>query len=234
MPTCGCLSAEVDLFAALVIGTIGIDALRYVQHRRQLALAVIPITLAFHQFVEAGAWWSLEGRVPEAVGTVSIHLYLIIALVVVPILVPYAVRNVEPNPRRRRWMTPFLGMGVLTGAVLGLALLVGDVSASIGGYYLEYRIGYTFHEAAGLVYLSAVAAPLMLSSVRMFNVLGVLNLVLVAGLGWLNSAGVVSLWCAAAALQSIVIAHYLRTEAGQPWKLPDRLREIRARVGLIP
>jgi Family of unknown function (DUF6629) len=227
VPVCGCLSAEVDLFAALVIGAVGIDALRYVEHRRQLALAVIPITLAFHQFVEAGAWWSLEGRVPGSVGTVSIYIYLVIALVVVPILIPYAVRSVEPDPRRRRWMTPFLGLGILTGVVLGFTLIVGDVSATIGGNYLDYRIGYTFHEAAGLIYLSAVAAPLLLSSQRLFVGLGVLNLVLVAGIGYLNAAGVISLWCAAAAVQGVAVAYYLRTEAGQPWKIPERLRSLR-------
>ena len=227
VPICGCLSAEVDLFAAFVIGAIGIDALRHVSHRRQLALVLIPLTLAFHQLIEAGAWWSLEGRVSEVVGSVSIYIYLAIALVVVPILIPYAVRNVEPNPRRRRWMTPFLAVGVFTGVALGVILVVGPVSASIGGYYIDYRIGYAFHDAVGSVYLAAVAVPLMLSSHRSFVFLGVLNLVLVAGLGWLNAAGVVSLWCAAAALQGIVIAHHVRTEAGQPWKLPESLRSLR-------
>lgn len=225
-PVCACLSAEVDLFAAFVIGAVGIDALRYMSHRRQLALAVIPLTLAFHQLIEAGAWWSLEGRVPEEVGTVSIYIYLAIAMVVIPILVPYAVRNVEPNGQRRRWMAPFVVLGVLIGGVLAFTLIIGPVSATIGGHYIDYRVGYAFHDAAGAVYLAAVAIPLMLSSHRMFVGLGALNLVLVAGLGWLNSAGVVSLWCAAAALQSVVIAHYLRTEAGQPWQLPERLRSL--------
>ena len=92
-------------------------------------LMLIPLTLAFHQLIEAGAWWSLEGRVPEVVGSVSIYIYLAIALVVVPILIPYAVRNVEPNPRRRRWMTPFLAVGVFTGVALGVLLVTGPVSA---------------------------------------------------------------------------------------------------------
>lgn len=53
-PIVMCLSGEVDLFAAFVIGAIGIDALRHVSRRRQLALAVIPLMFAFHQLMDAG------------------------------------------------------------------------------------------------------------------------------------------------------------------------------------
>ena len=223
-PVCSCLSAEVDLFAALVIGAVGIDALRHVSHRRQLALAVIPITLAAHQLIEVGVWWSLEGRIPEPAGSASTVGYLIIALIVVPILLPFAVRRVEPNPNRRRWMLPFVALGVFSGVVFGLAMMVGPVHSSIGGHYIDYRVGSLFLEPFGVVYVAAVAVPLLMSSHRLFVWLGVVNVVLVAGLAVLQANGVVSLWCAAAAIQSVVIAHYLRAESGDPWKLPQRLR----------
>ena len=229
-PICGCLSAEVDLFAAFAIGALGIDALRHVSHRRQLALAAIPMTLAIHQLTEAGVWWSLVGSIPEAAGTVSMYLYLAIALVVVPILIPIGVRSVEPEAKRRRSMTPFLVGGVAVGIVLAAALVVGPVRASIGGHYIDYGVGSTYYPIIGALYIGAVAVPLIMSSHRPFAWLGVINLVLVGGLAYLLMAGLISLWCGAAALQSVVIAHYLRTEAGDPWRIPDRLRELRSQL----
>ena len=226
-PVCNCLSPEVDLFAAFVIGAIGIDALRHVSHRRQLVLVVVPITLAIHQLTEVGVWWSLEGKVPEAVGTVSIYLYLAIALVAVPILLPLGVRNVEVEPKRRRWMTPFLVGGALVAVVLGATLVIGPVRASIGGLYIDYGVGSTYYPIIGALYIGAIAVPLIMSSHRPFAWLGVFNLFLVGGLAYLLMAGLISLWCGAAAIQSVVIAHYLRTEAGDPWRLPDRLRGLR-------
>lgn len=229
-PVCGCLSAEVDLFAALLIGAIGIDALRHVSYRRQMALALIPMTLAIHQFVEVGVWWSLEGVIPESIGTVSMYIYLAIALVVVPILIPLGVRNVETEPRRRRGMTPFLAGGVLVGVVLAAALVIGPVRASIGGLYIDYGVGTTYYPIIGALYIGAISVPLIMSSHRPFALLGVFNLFLVGGLAYLLVAGLISLWCGAAALQSVVIAQYLRREAGDPWRVPERLRELRSQL----
>jgi hypothetical protein len=187
---------------------------------------VVPITLAFHQLTEVGVWWSLDGKIPETLGSVSIWLYLAIALVVVPILIPLGVRNVEPSPKRRRWMTPFLAGGIVVGLILGAALVIGPVRAAIGGYYIEYGVGTTYYPALGALYLGAVAVPLIMSSHRPFAWLGVINLFLVGGLAYLLRDGVISLWCGAAALQSVVIVHYLRVESGDPWKLPERLRSL--------
>ncbi len=223
-----CLSPEVDLVAGLIVGAIGIDALRHVSHRRQLALAAIPLILGVHQLIEAGVWWSLQGRLSEIIGSTAIWVYLAIALIVVPILVPLGVRQVEPVPRRRRWMTPFLVAGVIVGIILAAALVIGPVRASIGGYYIDYRVGTTYYEPIGALYLGAVIVPMLMSSHRPFVWMGVANVAIVSGLAWLLITGVVSLWCFAAAVQSVLIAHYLRSESGDPWLLPDRLRSLRS------
>lgn len=219
-PVCGCLSAEVDLLAGLAIGAIAIDGLRFVGDRRKLLLAAVPLTLAIHQLIEVGAWWGLQGRLPETIETVSIYGYLVIALVVVPILLPLAVFGAETDTVRRRWMAPFVGLGVVTGIVLAASLVVGPVSAMLGSYAIDYQIATVGPEWGGVVYVAAVAMPLLLSSRRLLVWLGVANLALVAGLGWLNANGYISLWCAAAALESIVIVHVLRSEAGKPWGWP--------------
>jgi len=62
-----CYSLEADLIAGLVVGAVGIDAVRHVDDRRNLALAAVPLVLAAHLLVEAVAWWSLEGSVSGGV-----------------------------------------------------------------------------------------------------------------------------------------------------------------------
>ena len=223
------MSAEVDLLAGLAIGAIALDGLRFFDERRKLLLAAVPLTLALHQLVEVGAWWGLQGKVPEAAGTISIYAYLVIALVVVPVIVPTGVFVAEPDPLRRRWMAPFVGLGILTALVLAVSLVLRPVSATLGSYAIDYHIATVGPDWGSVVYLAVVAIPMLLSSRRVLVSLGVANLALVAGIGWLNANGYISLWCAAAALQGVVIVHMLRSEAGKPWGWPAWSESLRTR-----
>ena len=76
-----CYSPEADLMAGLVVGAIGIDALRHVKRREELALAALPLVLATHQAIEAFAWWGLEGKVSPTAGSAAVTVYLAVGLV---------------------------------------------------------------------------------------------------------------------------------------------------------
>jgi hypothetical protein len=43
-----CFSPEADLLAGIVVGGVGIDALRHTRHRRYLPLALLPLLFALH------------------------------------------------------------------------------------------------------------------------------------------------------------------------------------------
>jgi hypothetical protein len=58
-----CFSAEADLFTGVVVGVVGIDALRRVRKPHQLALAATPVLFAVHEVDEAFVWWGLHGQV---------------------------------------------------------------------------------------------------------------------------------------------------------------------------
>ena len=96
-----CYSAEADMVAGLVVGAVGVDAIRQIDDRRYLPLAALPIVLAGHQLIEAVAWWSMEGRASPESGELAVAAYLLIALGIVPSLVPYAVWRAEADPARR-------------------------------------------------------------------------------------------------------------------------------------
>src|ERR1700689_1869173 len=87
-----CFSPEGDIPGGIVVTAIGIDALRHLHNRRDhLALAALPLVLGFHQIDEAFVWFGLQGHVPEGLGRVATWIYLVIAFVVLPLLVPIVV-----------------------------------------------------------------------------------------------------------------------------------------------
>lgn len=205
-----CYSPEADLVAGLVVGAAGIDALRHVDDRRDLALAAVPLVLAAHQLIEAVGWWGLQDRVPEAAGTIAIAAYLVIAMGVVPGFVPYAVMRTERSPTRRRVMVPFVALGVGVGIVLLVALSNGPYSASIGGRYIAYEATLRWGGAVGAAYAIAVCTPLLLSTHRRIALFGVVNVPAVLGLTFLLSAGFISLWCVWAAVSSLIVTRHIR------------------------
>ncbi len=205
-----CYSPEADLVAGLVVGAAGIDALRHVDNRRDLALAAVPLVLAAHQLIEAVGWWGLQDRVPEAAGTMAIVAYLVIAMGVVPALVPYAVMRTERSPTRRRAMVPFVALGAAVGIVLLVALSTGPYGASIGGRYIAYETTIPSGAVIGLAYFAAVCTPPLISTHRRLVVFGMANVPVVLGLAFLLSAGFISLWCVWAAVSSVIVARHIR------------------------
>lgn len=211
-----CYSAEADLVAGLVVGAVGIDALRHVDDRRHLPLAAIPIVLATHQLVEAVAWWSLEGRLSPASGYLAVTAYLVIALGLVPILVPYAVMRAEPDPGRRARMQPLIIVGLAVSVVLLYGIATNPYEAAIAGRYIDYDIVAPGGGLTGALYVLATCAPLLMSSHQRLVIFGMINVLAVVLLLNLLSSGLISLWCVWAAVSSIVIAHHLREESVGP------------------
>jgi hypothetical protein len=212
-----CYSPEADVIAGLVVGAVGVDALRHVDDRRFLPLAAVPLVLAAHQLIEAVAWWGLQDRVPETAGDAAASIYLIIALGIVPILVPYAVMRSEPLPGRRSAIVPFVVLGVCVSVVMLAALVVNPHNAAIEGRYIAYNVTLP---AGGLLtgfYAVAVCTPLLLSSHRRLVLFGMVNVPAFLVLSALLSAGLISLWCIWAAVSSLVVARLLRgAESSKP------------------
>jgi hypothetical protein len=58
----------------LLIGVIGVDAVRQIRRRCEfIALAWIPVLLGAQQFIEALVWLWLQGHVPRGIGHVALR-----------------------------------------------------------------------------------------------------------------------------------------------------------------
>ncbi|HAM02854.1 MAG TPA: hypothetical protein DCQ30_11620 [Acidimicrobiaceae bacterium] len=206
-----CFSPQGDLAGGLVVTAIGVDACRHLRGRKsQLLLATTPLLLGVHQLDESLVWWSLEGDVAHAVGRVAMWIYLVIALVVVPVLVPLAIWRLEPTRRRRWTLAPFLGLGIVVAGVLLATMVRGPVTVRQGSYHLAYSIGLHHGIVVVGLYIVATCGSLLLSGYRHIFVFGLANLLAVIVLARLTADGFTSLWCFYAALTSGAILLHLR------------------------
>jgi hypothetical protein len=206
-----CFSPEGDLAGGIVVTAIGVDACRHLRGRRELLLlAALPLLLGAHQIDEAFVWWSLQGHVPHTVGRVAMWIYLVIAMVVVPVFVPFAILRLEPT-RHRRWVVaPFLALGLGVAAVLLERMVAGPVTVRLASYHLAYSIGLQQGLLVIGLYIVATCGSLLFSGYRHIIIFGVANLVAVVILARLTADGFASLWCFYAALASGAISLHVR------------------------
>lgn len=197
--------------SGVVVVAIGVDACRHLGGKEEyLFVAGLPLLLGAHQIVEAFVWWGVRGSVPSAVGTVAMWIYLLFALVVLPVLGPLLVLGLERTPARRRRIVPFVAVGAVTSGILAVTMLRTHPTVQEGAYHLAYSIGLQHGVAVTGLYIVATCGSMLASGFRHVFWFGISNLVAIAVLARLSADGFTSLWCFYAALASGAIALYLR------------------------
>ena len=218
-----CFSPQADVAGGLVIGAIGIYAVRHVRQRREfVAVAWIPLLLGAHQFIEALVWLWLQGHVPRGIGQVALWAYLLIAFVVLPVFIPLAVIALEPTRRRKGMMVPFALIGTVVGAILLAAMVRGPIGVRLASYHLSYSIRVPYGFLIIALYVVAVCGPLLMSGYRNVVIFGAVNLVAVIVIAKLTISGFASVWCGWAAVSSAAIALHCRN--AEPATQPRRDR----------
>ena len=216
-----CFSPQGDLVGGAVVAAIGIDACWHARGRPELAaVAALPVVLGLHQIDETFVWWGLQGSVAAGTGRAAMWVYLIFALVVLPVLAPLIVMTAEPVVRRRWQMAPFVLVGAGVAALLGETMATHGANAALGAHHISYSIGLPDGYVVVSAYVVATCVPFLLSSYRHIRYFGVANLVAVIVLARLCATGFTSLWCGYAALVSAAIALHLRYGHRAPARTP--------------
>jgi Family of unknown function (DUF6629) len=204
-----CFSPEADVAAGIVVGAVGIDALRRVTDRRELLLASLPLAFAAHQLVEAFVWWGSRGQVEARVGDVATWIYLIFAFAL-PVIVPAAVLSTERDRGRRRIMSAFVGLGAIVTLVLFAALVGGPVGASAHHMHIAYELRIPAGGLMTALYVVSVCGALLASTRPTIRWFGIVNGFAVIVLALAIRDGFASLWCVWAAVTSVLIDLHLR------------------------
>lgn len=208
-----CFSAEMDVAAGVVVGTIGVEGLRHVRRPRELALGLLPVLLGAHQLTEAFIWWGDSGLVATSTARTAMLVYVAFAYVVLPVLVPMVVLGAEPDVSRRRMIALFAVLGVLVALLYLQAMVDGTVNAVVDGNRIAYHTGVAHGGLVAGLYMLATVGALLASTHPLIVAFGKANLVALPVLALLYSEALASLWCAWAAVTSIIIVAHLRQVA---------------------
>jgi hypothetical protein len=211
-----CFSATANFVGSGVLGAVGGVTLTRVKHRRELLFASLPMLFAIHQFTEGFVWLGLDGILSPTVAHDMGAAFMLYAQGLLPFLLPLSVLLFEPTAAARRRMLPFLVLGGATTLYILWALTAFPLQLYVRGNSIVYINQATNNTAVGLLYVIATCGSLFFSKIRMMVLFGAANLVILLTVMAVKRYAFTSLWCAYAAVASVIILAYF-------WKShPDR------------
>jgi hypothetical protein len=201
-----------------VLGAVGVVTLTKVKHRRELLFASLPTLFAIHQFIEGFVWLGLDGILSPVVAHDMGAAFMLYAQGLLPFLLPLSVLLFEPNAKSRRRMLPFLVVGGATTLYILWALTAFPLQLFVRGNSIVYINQATNNTTVALLYVIATCGSLFFSKIRMMVVFGVANLAILLAVMEFKRYAFTSLWCAYAAVASVIIlAYFWRSHAERPF-----------------
>jgi hypothetical protein len=209
-----CFSAAANFVGSGVLGVIGVATLTHIKHRRELLFASLPTLFAVHQFIEGFVWLGLDGKLSPIVTHDMASAYMLYAQGLLPFLLPLSVFLYEPDGAGRRRMLPFLALGGGTTLYILWALMAYPLEVYVKGNSIVYINQATNNMTVAVLYVIATCGSLFLSKVRPMVAFGAANLAILLFVMEYKRYAFTSLWCAYAAVASIIILGYFWKTSG--------------------
>jgi hypothetical protein len=206
-----CFSATANFVGSGVLGSVGVVTLTKVKHRRELLFASLPALFAVHQFIEGFVWLGLDGDFSPPVAHDMGAAFMLYAQGLLPFLLPMSVLLFEPDAKSRRRMLPFLVLGGATTLYILWALTAFPLQLYVRQNSIVYINQATNNTAVAALYVIATCGALFFSKIRMMVVFGAANLVILLAVMVYKRYAFTSLWCAYAAVASVIILAYFWT-----------------------
>ena len=203
-----CFSATANFVGSGVLGAVGIVTLTKVKHRRELLFAALPALFAVHQFIEGFVWLGLDGTLSSQVTHNMGEAYMLYAQGLLPFLLPLGVLLFEPDEKSRRRMLPFLMLGGATGLYVLWALAAYPLQIYIKQDSIVYINQATNNPVVACFYVIATCGSLFFSKVNSMVMFGAANLAILLIVTAVKVYAFTSLWCAYAAIASVIILVY--------------------------
>ncbi len=210
-----CFSATANFVGSGVLGAVGVVTFTKVKHRRELLFAALPLLFAIHQFIEGFVWLGLDGILSPTVAHNMGAAFMLYAQGLLPFLLPLSVLLFEPTARSRRRMLPFLVLGGATTLYILWALTAFPTQIYVRGNSIVYINQATNNTAVAFVYVIATCGSLFFSKERPMVLFGAANLVILLVVMEVKRYAFTSLWCAYAAVASVIILAYFWKSRGE-------------------
>jgi hypothetical protein len=210
-----CFSATANFAGSAVLGAIGVATIAEVKHRRELLLASMPCLFALHQFTEGFVWLGLNGKLSQTALHGAAAAYVLYAQGLLPFLLPLSVLLIEPTRHRRQRMMGFLILGSVLTLYILWGLMMDPLQVSAVGHSIVYENALTTTTVIAVLYVIATCGALFFSGFRDLVWLGWLNLVGLLVVMVIKSYAFTSVWCAYAAVVSVVIYFFFRRSSSK-------------------
>jgi hypothetical protein len=209
-----CFSAAANFVGSGALATIGVATLTRVKHRRELLFALLPTLFAVHQFIEGFVWLGLDGILSPAVTHDMAAAFMLYAQGLLPCLLPLSVLLFEPDSKSRKRMLPFLALGGGTTLYILWALAAYPLQVYVRDKSIVYINPATNNTAVAVLYVIATCGSLFFSKVRAMVIFGAANLAILLVVMAVKRYAFTSLWCAYAAVASVIILAYFWKSSG--------------------
>jgi hypothetical protein len=213
-----CFSATANFVGSGVLGAVGVVTFTKVKHKRELLFAALPTLFALHQFIEGFVWLGLDGILSPAVAHDMGAAFMLYAQGLLPFLLPLSVFLFESDRKSRGRMLPFLVLGGATTLYILWALTAFPLQLYVKGNSIVYINQATNNIAVAVLYVIATCGSLFFSKIRMMVIFGAANLAILLAVMEFKRYAFTSLWCAYAAVASVIILTYFwRSHGDRPF-----------------
>jgi hypothetical protein len=209
-----CFSAAANFVGSTALAGIGVVTLTKVKHRRELLFAALPTLFAVHQFIEGFVWLGLDGILSPTVTHNMGAAFMLYAQGLLPLLLPLSVLLFEPDKKSRKRMLPFVVVGGATTLYMLWALAAYPTQIYVLGNSIVYTNQGTNFTVVAILYVIATCGSLFFSKVKAMVLFGAANLTILLGVMAFKRYAFTSLWCAYAAIASVIILAYFWKSSG--------------------
>ena len=219
-----CFSATANFVGSGALAAIGVVTLTRVKHRRELLFAALPTLFAVHQFIEGFVWLGLDGILSPKIAHNMGAAFMLYAQGLLPFLLPLSVLLFEPDKSLPHAHASFPRPRHANDALYPL----GTQRLSNPGLRprQQHRLSQpaTNNTAVAILYVIATCGSLLFSKIKDMVIFGIANVVILLVVMAFKSYAFTSLWCAYAAIASIIIlAYFWKSHATRPFRYAEVL-----------
>lgn len=205
-----CFSASTSFIASVVLGSVGVVALKKAKSSSMKIFALTPMLFAIQQFAEGVVWVTLsnpEGEFAAMWLSKAVYAFLVFAWVVWPVFIPFFMMKLEQNSYRKKILKGILGIGIGVAAILIYILSNYNMTAQVDGYHIRYNLDFQFDWVwvFAIFYLIPTVFSTLISSVKKMWYLGVINIASYVFTKIFFAGYVISIWCFFGAVSSLVV-----------------------------
>ena len=218
-----CFSATASFGASAVLGVVGTISITKAKTPPQKLFGTIPLIFAVQQFIEGLLWISLKNADLAEWQSVLTYTFLFFAMAVWPFWIPFTIRLLEKDLRRKKNMNVYVWTGAFIAAGVCIILFSHSVKAvtpfcfscpdemtvSVRDHlHYEFDIPVLVKKmivAFSILYIAATIVTPFLSSIKKMKWLGIVFLASYLFAISFYNGFVISVWCFFAALLSFVV-----------------------------